>query len=156
MYVSALIMQLRSTDFTGGSYIPAKFTCEGENVSPSFEIAGVPERTTCLVFIMDDPDAPGGTFTHWIMWNMSFRTRKFSSRHLPNSAIQGTNSAGSVGYIGPCPPSGTHRYFFRLYALDIPLDLEPTATVDKLTAAMTGHIVAQDELVGLYSKRNIA
>jgi len=132
--------------------IPREFTCQGENYSPTLEVSGIPEGTTCLALIMDDPDAPMGTFTHWIFWNATFKAKLFSSRALPDNTIEGTNQAGKQGYIGPCPPSGTHRYFFRLYALSTSLDLESDATVDKLQEALRGKIIAQAELVGLYSK----
>lgn len=147
-------MQLLSPDFREGDCIPSIFTCEGENYSPMLEVSGIPEGTTCLSLIMDDPDAPIGTFTHWIFWNASFKTKKFSSRELPENAVEGTNQAGKIGYIGPCPPTGTHRYFFRLYALSTSLDLGPEATVDKLEEAMRDKIIAQTELVGVYSKNN--
>ncbi len=147
-------MQLLSPDFRSGSEIPIEFTCDGENYSPEFEITGVPAGATCLAFIMDDPDAPKGTFVHWIFWNASFKTTKFSSRALPNSAVEGENDAKKLGYIGPCPPSGTHRYFFKIYALNTSLKLEQGVTKDKLMEAMQEHIIAETELVGLYSKNN--
>jgi Raf kinase inhibitor-like YbhB/YbcL family protein len=133
--------------------IPRKFTCEGENISPELHVSGVPERTTCLALVMDDPDVPGGTFTHWIAWNIPFTVSKFSSTNMPNSAVEGENSAGKTGYIGPCPPTGTHRYFFRLYALDTSIVMEEEPTLENLNKAMMGHIVAEAELVGLYSKQ---
>jgi Raf kinase inhibitor-like YbhB/YbcL family protein len=102
---------------------------------------------------MDDPDVPGGTFTHWIAWNIPFTVSKFSSTNMPNSAVEGENSAGKTGYIGPCPPTGTHRYFFRLYALDTSIVMEEEPTLENLNKAMMGHIVAEAELVGLYSKQ---
>jgi len=132
--------------------IPKEFSCEGKGYSPSFHVSGIPEGTTCLALIMDDPDAPRGTYTHWIFWNASFRTAEFSSHALPENAVEGTNSAGETGYVGPCPPSGTHRYFFRAYALSTSLDIKGDATVDKLQEAMRGKIIAEAELVGLYSK----
>jgi Raf kinase inhibitor-like YbhB/YbcL family protein len=147
-------MQLLSPDFNDGTYIPSKFTCEGENVSPNFLINGkAPEGATCYALIMEDPDAPMGTFTHWIFWNMPFNTKQFSSNFMPKSVIEGTNKAGKTGYLGPCPPSGTHRYFFKLYALNTSIDLTAEATVEDLTKAMNGHIVAETELVGLYTKK---
>lgn len=146
-------MQLTSKDFTEGSKIPERFTCEGENISPELHVSGVPERTTCLALIMDDPDAPDGTFTHWIVWNIPFTTSKFSSTNMPRGVTQGLNSAGKEGYMGPCPPSGTHRYFFRVYALDTSIEVEDELTVESLNKAMIGHIVTQAELVGLYSKK---
>jgi Raf kinase inhibitor-like YbhB/YbcL family protein len=145
-------MQLTSPDFTEGSRIPKRFTCEGENVSPELHVSGVPERTTCLALVMDDPDAPAGTFTHWIVWNIPFTVSKFSSTNMPKTAVEGENSAGKMGYVGPCPPTGTHRYFFRLYALDTSVVMEEELSLENLNKAMMGHIVAQAELVGLYAK----
>src|SRR4051812_24189743 len=117
-------MQLLSRDFNEGGYIPQKFTCEGENVSPNFEINGkAPEGATCYALVMEDPDAPMGTFSHWIFWNMPFSTKEFSSEKMPENVVEGTNGRGKVGYIGPCPPSGTHRYFFKLYALNTSIEL---------------------------------
>lgn len=147
-------MQLLSPDFNDGMFIPRKFTCEGENVSPNFLINGkAPEGATCYALVMEDADAPMGTFVHWILWNMPFTTTEFSSLDLPPSVMEGTNSAEKVGYIGPCPPSGTHRYFFKLYALNTSLDLESGATVEDFSQAINSHIVAETELVGLYSKK---
>jgi Raf kinase inhibitor-like YbhB/YbcL family protein len=148
-------MQLLSPDFNEGGYIPEKFTCEGENASPSLEINGTaPEGTTCYALVMEDPDAPMGTFSHWIFWNMPFATKEFSSGHMPESVVEGTNGAGKTGYIGPCPPSGTHRYFFKLYALDTSIELGQDAKVEELQAALNGHIVAETELVGMYAKKS--
>ncbi len=147
-------MQLLSPDFNDGKYIPKAFTCEGDNVSPKFLINGkAPEGATCYALVMEDPDAPKGTFTHWIFWNMPFATKEFSSVLMPESVVGGTNDAGKIGYIGPCPPNGTHRYFFKLFALNTSLDLKPDAKVDELHMAMNGHIVTEAELVGLYEKK---
>lgn len=146
-------MQLTSPDFVEGGRIPERFTCDGENINPTLEIGGVPQGTNCLALIVDDPDAPNGTFTHWVLWDISFKTSRIEAGSLPMDAKEGVNSAGKAGYIGPCPPSGTHRYFFKLFALDTPLELEPVATVAELEEKMQGHLVARAELVGLYSKR---
>lgn len=145
-------MRISSPDFNSGEYIPAKFTCSGENISPTLIIDGVPEGTTCLALIMDDPDAPKGTFVHWVVWNITFKAHTLEHGTLPVGAVEGTNGAGQTGYMGPCPPSGTHRYFFKLYALDSSLDLPSTSGSEDLEMAMNDHIVAQAELVGLYSK----
>jgi Raf kinase inhibitor-like YbhB/YbcL family protein len=146
-------MQLLSPDFKEGDFIPKKYSCDGDNLSPDFEVHGIPEGTTCLALIMEDPDARKRTFVHWVMWNMSFKTEEFSSKELPGSAIEGLNSAEKSGYIGPCPPSGTHRYFFKLFALDTSMSLAPESTSQDLETAMQGHIVAQTELVGMYTKQ---
>lgn len=147
-------MQLLSPDFNDGTYIPREFTCEGENVSPNFQINGkAPEGATCYALVMEDPDAPMGTFSHWIFWNMPFATKEFSSESLPPSVVEGTNRAGKTGYIGPCPPSGTHRYFFKLYALNSSIELKSDAKVEDLHKALNGHIVTETELVGLYEKK---
>lgn len=147
-------MQLTSPDFLNGGEIPTRFTCDGDDVNPNLEIRGVPEGTQSLALVLDDPDAPSGTFTHWIVWNISAKTEKIEARGIPEGALEGLNSAGRLGYLGPCPPSGKHNYFFTLYALDEVIhDLSPHET-DKSSflERITGHILAQTELIGLYSR----
>lgn len=139
--------------------IPAVYTCEGENVSPAISWGSVPEGTRSFALIMDDPDAPSGTFTHWVIWNIPADSaglnRGVSAESaLPSGAMQGTNSARRVGYIGPCPPigHGRHRYYFRLYALDTLLNVESDATADQLRSAMRGHVLGEAEYMGTYSR----
>lgn len=145
-------MQITSPDFVTGNSIPERFTCEGENINPALNIAGVPNEARCLALIVDDPDAPMGIFTHWVVWGLPASTSRIEHGSLPADAVEGANGVGKPGYIGPCPPNGTHRYIFTLYALDTAPVLEPGEGKEKLLEAMTGHIIAQAELVGLYCK----
>lgn len=144
-------ISLTSSAFQPGSDIPAKFTCNGANVSPELRISGVPGEAKSLVLIVDDPDAPHGLFTHWIVWNIDPKTTSIAENTAPANGIQGTNDFGKRNYSGPCPPSGTHRYFFKIRALDIRLDLKAGARRSELDAAMRGHTVAQGELMGRYT-----
>jgi len=139
---------LSSPDFADGASIPARFTCQGENTPPTLAIAGVPSGARSMVLIVDDPDAPSGTFTHWLVWNI----RPDSKRVFATSGPQGTNDFGSVGYSGPCPPSGTHRYFFRLSALNTILNLPAGASRKEVDAAIGGHGLATATLMGRYSR----
>lgn len=142
-------MNLTSPEFTQNEMIPKKFTCQGEDISPTLEITGVPERAASLVLINDDPDAPGGTWDHWIVFNIA-PTEIIDEDSVPG--IQGKNSWGRNEYGGPCPPSGTHRYFFKLYALDSQLNLSEGATKQEVEAAMKDFILDQATLVGVYKK----
>lgn len=147
-----LDMKLTSPVFADNQTIPAKYTCDGENINPPLEISDVPENAKSLVLIMDDPDAPAGIWMHWIMWNLDPATKIIAENSVPAGAVEGLTSFGQPGYGGPCPPSGVHRYFFKMYALDTMLDL-PSAT-DKagLEKAMQGHILVKAQLIGLYSR----
>ena len=129
--------------------IPEKYTCEGDNTNPSLNIGNIPNATKTLALIMEDPDAPAGTFYHWVAWNIK-PTDTIRENSSPGS--EGVNSKGKKGYTGPCPPTGTHRYFFRIYALDISLDLPENTDRDILLNAMQGHIIAEGELMGMYEK----
>lgn len=139
--------------FQAGGDIPAKFTCNGANVNPDLKINGAPNEAKSLVLIVDDPDAPHGLFTHWIVWNIDPKTANIGENSAPVGGIQGTNDFGKRNYGGPCPPSGTHRYFFKIFALDTKLDLKPSARRAELDAAMHGHTLAQGELMGRYSHK---
>ncbi len=144
-------MKLASTAFSQGQPIPKKYTCSGENVSPPLAFSQVPASTQTLALIVDDPDAPGGTFDHWIVWNLPGDTRELSEGATVSK--QGTNGFGTVDYKGPCPPPGKeHRYFFKVYALDTQLKLSEGISKRQLEAAMEGHILAQGELVGTYKR----
>jgi Raf kinase inhibitor-like YbhB/YbcL family protein len=137
--------------------IPQHYTCDGENVSPPLQWEDVPEGAESFAIIAEDPDAPGGDFTHWILYNLprSLRWLPEDVRRdevLPNGAMQGRNSFQKIGYGGPCPPGGTHRYFFRLFALDATLELSPGATKEDLLEAMQGHILAEAEVMGKYTR----
>ena len=146
-------ISITSPSFQAGGDIPAKFTCNGTNVSPELQISSVPNEAKSLVLIVDDPDAPRGLFTHWIVWNIDPKTTRIAENSAPTAGVQGTNDFGKRNYGGPCPPSGTHRYFFKIFALDIKLELKPSARRAELDAAMRGHVLAQGELMGRYSHK---
>ena len=150
---AASSISITSSSFQAGGDIPAKFTCDGTNVSPALQIGGVPNEAKSLVLIVDDPDAPRGLFTHWIIWNIDPKTTRVAENSAPAAGVQGTNDFGKRNYGGPCPPSGTHRYFFKIFALDIKLELKPSARRAELDAAMRGHVLAQGELMGRYSHK---
>ncbi len=146
--------------FHNGGYIPAKFTCDGEDINPPIFIGNISERTKSLVIIVDDPDAPMGTFTHWIAWNIPPRGEipeavpKVGRVEKPIPMVQGRNDFGKIGYGGPCPPRGKpHHYHFKVYALDTTLNLPPEATRKELEKAMEGHVIQWGELVGLYERK---
>lgn len=145
-------MKIESPEFGGNSTIPSKFTCDGEGLSPELIISGVPAEAKSLVLIVDDPDAPGGDFVHWLVWGIGPSTGVIKEGEAPENAIQGTNSAGSNKYLDPCPPSGVHRYFFKLYALDTKIKLADTAGKEDLEGAMTDHTLSQAQLIGLYTR----
>ena len=150
-------MNLISAAFAYGEFIPAKYSCKGEDVSPSLTWTEPPAGTQSFALIMDDPDAPVGTWVHWVLFNLPASARGLSEGmpsdlKFSDGSAQGITSAGSHGYHGPCPPSGTHRYFFKLYALDTTLSLTFAADKKEVLAAMDGHILAQAELMGKFSK----
>ena len=143
-------MKITSSAFQEGGNIPSKFTCDGENVSPPLQITGVPAEAKSLALIADDPDAPGGLFTHWLVWNIPPQTNSMAEGSTPKG-VHGTNDFGKSGYGAPCPPSGMHRYYFKVFALDRELDLHSGAKRSQLDAAMKGHVIAQGELIGRYA-----
>jgi len=164
-------IQLRSPAFADGGMIPQTFTCDGNDRSPPLEWSGVPVKAQSVVLICDDPDAPLGTWSHWVVFNLAPQVRALnegippeetiaavvaetpgSADGKPTKARQGTNDFGKIGYGGPCPPSGTHRYFFRLYALDIQLELGSSATRSQVLKASEGHILAEGRLMGKYKR----
>ena len=151
-------MELRSTVFTQGALIPPSYTCDGKDVSPPLEWSGVPEGTGSIALICDDPDAPAGTWVHWVFYDIPAETTALPEHieHTNNPSVggtQGINDFRKIGYGGPCPPSGTHRYFFTLYALDTELNLALGRTKKELVDTMKGHILAQAELMGKYKRR---
>jgi Raf kinase inhibitor-like YbhB/YbcL family protein len=151
-------MKLLSDSFSADSKIPMKFSCEGEGVSPSLKWEDVPIETRSFALIVDDPDAPNRTFVHWVLYDLPMQTRNLPEGvprepMLEGSGIQGKNDIGQLGYTPPCPPSGIHRYFFKLYALDAPLGLDFGATKQDVEAAMENHILASAQLVGRYQKQ---
>ena len=146
-------MQITSSVFRDGEAIPEKFSKNGQNVSPSLRIEAAPPEAKSLALIVDDPDAPVGLFTHWLVWNIDPKVTEIGEGSVPKGGVQGSNDFPGQRYDGPQPPSGTHRYYFRIFALDRMLDLKPGAKRKELDAAMKGHIVAQGQLMGKYSKK---
>lgn len=143
--------------FKEGEAIPAEYTCDGKDVSPSLSWKGIPANAKSIALIMDDPDAPVGTFVHWVLYNIPAGTQKLPggiprNQTLGDGSRQGITDFGRVGYGGPCPPRGTHRYYFRIYALDTVLNLQPGASRKQLDDAMKGHVLAQGELMGKYTR----
>jgi Raf kinase inhibitor-like YbhB/YbcL family protein len=144
-------MKISSSAFSEGASIPSKFTCDGSDTSPALKIEGVPAPAKALVLIVDDPDAPSGPFTHWLVWNIDPKTNFITEGNAPGGTV-GKNDFGKSGYGGPCPPSGTHRYYFKVFALDQQLNLPAGAGRNQLDAAMKGHVIAQGELMGRYAR----
>lgn len=145
-------IQISSFAFSDGKLIPFRYTCEGENVNPPLNIMDAPEKTQSLVLIVDDPDASWGAWSHWLVWNVDPLVNQIGENDLPKGAVVGTNDYLENAYSGPCPPSGTHRYFFKVFALDTKLDLSPGTTREELMKAMKGHILDQGKLTGKYKK----
>jgi Raf kinase inhibitor-like YbhB/YbcL family protein len=146
-------LKITSSAFQESGTIPEKFSKNGRNVSPELQIEGVPVEAKSLVLIADDPDAPVGLFTHWLVWNIDPKTTEIAENSAPSGALRGKNDFGETGYGGPQPPSGTHRYYFKIFALDKAIDLKPGAKRQEVDAAMKGHIIAQGQLMGKYSQK---
>ena len=152
-----MAMVLTSPSFDAGEMIPSVYTCDGKDISLPLEWTGAPPETKSFALISDDPDAPAGTWVHWVVWNIpsgvnSLEENRPKKESLPGGIRQGTTDFRRIGYGGPCPPSGTHRYYFRLYALDTLLDLPAATTKARLEEAMKGHVLAQAELMGKYRR----
>ena len=145
-------MKITSPAFQQGGNIPSKFSCDGGNTNPPLQLSDVRSGAKSLVLIVDDSDAPGGSFTHWAVWNVSPQTTAIAEGSTPKG-VQGTNDFGKSGYGAPCPPSGAHRYYFKIFALDRQLDLSSGARRGQLDAAMKGHVIAEGELMGRYSRK---
>jgi Raf kinase inhibitor-like YbhB/YbcL family protein len=150
-------IKLTSTAFKEGNAIPRVYTCDGVNVSPPLEWSGVPKTAQTITIVCDDPDAPGGTWTHWVLYNLPADNIGLvenlpASEKLAAGGFQGLNDFGKTGYGGPCPPSGTHHYYFRIYALDSELPLKAGASKADLVKAMEGHIILQGQLMGTYKR----
>ena len=143
-------LTISSPAFKHEAAIPSQYTCDGENISPPLQIDGIPAATRSLVLIMDDPDAPRGTFDHWLVWNIEPVTA-LAEGSVPGT--QGANSFGKTAYGGPCPPSGTHRYFFKVFALSSNLDLPSGANKKTLEQALQPHVLAEGTLMGTYSRK---
>ena len=153
-----MAIDVTSVAFEEGGAIPSRYTCDGLDVSPPLSWGSVPDGTQSLALIADDPDAPSGTFVHWVLYNLPADTHRLpedvpNGERLASGAAQGVNGAGRIGYMGPCPPSGTHRYFFKVYALDTGLDLGGGATKEDLVSAMEGHVLAEGRLMGTYRRQ---
>lgn len=152
-------IQVTSTAFAEGQPIPDKYTCAGSDVSPPVTWSGAPAGTKSFALIADDPDAPMGVWAHWVIYNLPPATTSLAentpqSSELPDGAKQGVNDFRQTGYGGPCPPPGkAHRYFFKIYALDMPLDLKSGATKKELLKVMNGHVLAEGQLMGTYQRR---
>jgi hypothetical protein len=151
-------IEITSIAFEDGGTIPQQYTCDGPDISPPLRWDAVPEGTQSIALIADDPDAPSGTFVHWVLYNLPADVRELSEdlpneQTLTNGATQGINDFGKIGYGGPCPPSGTHRYFFKLYALDTKTDLPPGESKSDLLGAMEGHVLGQGQIMGRYTRR---
>ena len=142
-------MKISSPEFSDNGFIPAKFTCEGKEINPCLEISGIPADAKELALIVDDPDAPAGTFVHWVVYNIPI-LGLIEEDSIPGT--RGVNTVNEKSYHGPCPPSGTHRYFFKIYALDEKLNLREGLSKGGLERAMQGHIIDKAELVGLYQR----
>lgn len=146
-------LSVESPAFHENALIPTEYSCEGVDRSPPLSWQGAPENTKSFALIMDDPDAPNGTFVHWILFNIpADKAELEANASIPKGAVSGTNSWGKTGYGGPCPPSGTHHYHFKLYALDTELSLDETANKQDVLDAMKNHILDESVLIGLYQK----
>jgi Raf kinase inhibitor-like YbhB/YbcL family protein len=152
LYGKETQMKISSTAFGHNGQIPTKYTCDGPDVTPPLRFEGAPSTAKSLALIVDDPDAPAGTWVHWLVWNIDPKTSEMAENSVPKGAAQGKNDFGNHAYGGPCPPSGTHRYFFKLYALDTKLDISTNATKATLESSMKGHILAEAQLIGLYKR----
>ncbi len=150
-------MEITSSAFGSGEMIPAKYTCDGADFSPPLDWSGSPAGTKSFALVCDDPDAPMGTWVHWVIFDIPPSATMLAEgftreKDLPGGGTQGINDFRKIGYGGPCPPGGTHRYFFKLYALDTMLGLKPGITKDQLLKAMRGHILAEAQLMGTYRR----
>jgi len=150
------VLQVTSSAFTNEGSIPARFTCDGDGISPPLAWSGAPDATESFALVVEDPDAPSGTFVHWVAWNIkSPKLDENVSKEavLGNGMRQGQNSWSKPGYGGPCPPSGSHRYYFKVFALDRELELPPKSDSAALEKAMSVHVIAQGELMGRYQRK---
>ncbi len=150
--------KITSQAFEDGGIIPKKYTCDAEDISPPLKWESVPEGTESLAIVCDDPDAPMGTWVHWVLFNITPDTKELpekvsTTETIDNGAKQGTNDFGNIGYGGPCPPGGTHRYFFKLYALDTMLNIEAGIKKADLLKAIEGHLIFETQLMGKYKRQ---
>ena len=147
-----MYMVIRIQGMETGGRIPARYTCDGEDIHPALSFSGVPQEARSLALLVDDPDSPSGNWTHWIIWRLSPAEREIAEGKIPAGAAEGMNDFGKTGYGGPCPGSGEHRYFFRLYALREPLPLSPGASRKEFEDACRGRIIAQADTYGVYER----
>lgn len=152
MKITVSILSVKSSAFNVGESIPSRYTCDGENVSPPLEVDQIPVGAKSLALIVDDPDAPAGDWVHWVVWNIPVQKRVVINEGA-KPGRKGVNDFQQRGYGGPCPPSGTHHYHFRFYALDTLLPLPSNSTKADLEKAMQGHVMAKGELTGVYSRK---
>ncbi len=138
--------------FQNGEKIPSKYTCDGENINPPLKFSDVPENTKSLAIIFDDPDSPSGTWTHWTIFNIDPKVIEIIENNVPENSVLGKTTFSDVKYGGPCPGSGEHRYVFKLFALDMVLDLKQGADISELEKAIEGHIIEKAELMGKYER----
>lgn len=153
-----MAITIKSSAFEEGGMIPSHYSCDGKDVSPQLTWEGIPDGTKSIALICDDPDAPMGTWVHWVIFNIPADAKELpegvpAQKKLENGSLQGTNDFRKIGYGGPCPPGGPHRYYFKLYALDAMIKLDAGATKKQLLAAMEGHILAQGQLMGKYTRK---
>ncbi len=151
--MTLILMFLTSLAFENNGMIPEKYTCDGDNINPPLKIIGAPEKTQSLALIVDDPDSPSGDWAHWVLFNVEAKIESIKEGIIPEGAKQGQNTFGNFKYEGPCPSSGTHRYFFRLYALDKKIESDSPLNKETLLQLMSGHILAQAELMGQYKRK---
>ncbi|MFH1749917.1 MAG: YbhB/YbcL family Raf kinase inhibitor-like protein [bacterium] len=147
-------MKISSPGFASEERIPTKHTCDNSDVNPTLNISGVPDNAKSLALVVDDPDAPMGTWTHWLLWNIDPEISSIDENTVPTDALQGKNDFGKLNWGGPCPADGEHHYSFKLFALDTKLDLHEGSTIKDLENAIMGHILEQAELVGIYSRED--
>lgn len=152
MITTKATLDLSSPAFPHEGLIAEKYTCDGQNLSPPLRIEGIPEKTQSLVLVMEDPDAPGRTFTHWLAWNIPPTVKEIPEGHEPEHAILGMTDFGKIGYGGPCPPTGEHRYYFRVFALNITLPVLKGTEWPEVHSLMDGHVLAEGILMGRYRR----
>jgi Raf kinase inhibitor-like YbhB/YbcL family protein len=145
-------MTITSSAFLDNQAIPKQYTCDGIGINPPLQFSNVPSEAKSLALLVEDPDAPTGTWIHWLMWNISASTTQISENSVPQGAIQGQGSSGQNVYGAPCPPSGIHHYIFNVYALDTELELPSYSTAENLQTAMQGHIISQAQIIGIYGR----
>ena len=145
-------LKITSPAFQNNGPIPRQYTCDGKDINPPLMIENCPQGTKSLALIVDDPDAPVGIWVHWVLWNIDPNVKEIKENAVPTGAVEGMNDFKTHQYGGPCPPSGTHRYFFKVYALDTMLSISPNAQKSELEKAMKEHILAQGQMIGLYKR----